>query len=367
MNHEARGDDVEALGNAPAASGGTEDTDTIGARHIRLGLWVVLGCAFAFVLLLAGCSSDDEPAATNAASTSATPGTVSTTVGEQARWEPSCPKGFVPVEGLNAGFPSDGESRTFEVDLPEDTSSPRPVFVALTGTVQPEPDFLVQSGLDSLTEDGWLVITPYRTCSTEGTNCNGTGMQGDGRVWEPWFDGHPDPNHDEGPDARFMEAVVKCSATAWDVDEDRVYIGGISAGGSMTNHALTYASEFYAGGVTASGNWYSGLCCPRPLPKMDSSIVVVVWGGPNDRWPLTGTPLAVYAPETKTAAEYYAGEPNVVTVACSGTHGHIWPTAMTTWLAETLASHPKGADPASFALTDPPAGFTCVRGAYTDH
>ena len=83
-------------------------------------------------------------------------------------------------------------------------------------------------------------------------------------------------------------------------------------------------------------------------------------------WPATN-PLANYDPETRLAAEYYAAQPNVVTVACSGTHGHVWPTEMTPWLATTLLSNPKGSDPAGFKLTQPPSGFSCVLGKYTDH
>jgi hypothetical protein len=40
---------------------------------------------------------------------------------------------------------------------------------------------------------------------------------------------------------------------------------------------------------------------------------------------------------------------------------------MTPWLAETLLSHPKGTAPAAFELTEPPSGFSCVLGEYTDH
>jgi hypothetical protein len=78
-------------------------------------------------------------------------------------------------------------------------------------------------------------------------------------------------------------------------------------------------------------------------------------------------PIANYDPETKLAAQYYAAQSSVVTVSCTGRHGHIWPTEMTPWLVKTLVSHPKGNDPRSFQLTDPPPGFSCVRGEYTDH
>jgi hypothetical protein len=100
---------------------------------------------------------------------------------------------------------------------------------------------------------------------------------------------------------------------------------------------------------------------------MDPAIVIVIWGGPTDIWPPGDSPLAVYAPETKLASEYYASQPEVVTVSCSGTHGHILPATMTRWLAETLLSHPKGTEPDAYELTEPAAGFSCVLGAFTDH
>lgn len=51
-------------------------------------------------------------------------------------WAATCPTGFAPQVGLNSGFFSDGAPRQFHVLLPDDLSTPRPVFVALTETVQ---------------------------------------------------------------------------------------------------------------------------------------------------------------------------------------------------------------------------------------
>ncbi len=277
----------------------------------------------------------------------------------------ACPVGFTPRSGENVGFPSDGVDREFHVMLPDDLEEPRPLFVSLTGTVQSELGFAAQSELDLLPEEGWIVAVPVRTCSQNGTPCAGIGT--DGRIWEPWWDGSiSGPIDDEEVDVRFVEAMVRCIATEWQVDADRIYVGGISAGGSFTNRSMNFNSHFFAGGVSASGNWYNGLVEPATSIEMDGSIVIVIWGGPTDVWP-ANNPIADYDPETKMASVYYAAQPNVVTVSCSGTHGHIWPTAMTPWLVETLLSHPKGSDPSDFVLTEPPAGFSCVLGEYTDH
>lgn len=277
-----------------------------------------------------------------------------------------CPEGFAPKAGLNTGFVSEGKGRNFHVLLPADLSTPRPVFVALTGTVQPEPSFLKQSGLDQLPAQGWIVIAPVRRCSQNGTNCS-TGPGDDGRAWEPWFDATlGQPTDDAGPDVRFVDAIVRCAAKAWPVDGNRVYNGGISAGGTFPYRLLSFKSDLFAGGVPASGTWYSGRSVPASPTVMSPSIVILLWGGATDIWPLKN-PLVTYGPETKQASRWFAAQPNVVTVSCSGVQGHSWPPAMTSWIAQTLLSHPKGTPKSRFALTTPPAGLTCVLGEYTDH
>jgi len=284
--------------------------------------------------------------------------------GESERLEGGCPQGFTPAAGENRGFEVEGSERTFHALLPGDVGSPRPLFVSLTGTVQAELEFAAQSGLDQLPDSGWIVLAPVRTCSDRGTNCATTGS--DGRIWEPWYDGTAPPSDDEGPDVRFVDAMVRCAAAEWPVDARRVYVGGISAGGSFTNRNLTFNSELFAGGVPSSGNWYAGGAAPRASVTLEPMIAIVIWGGPDDVWP-ANNPIADYDPETRVSAQYFAAQPNVVTVSCTGSHGHIWPTAMTPWLAQALLSHPKGSDPTRFVLTEPPSGFSCVLGEYTDH
>jgi hypothetical protein len=306
-----------------------------------------------------------------------------------APWTPGCPDGFEPQAGMNRGFMSDGVARDFGVYLPSDTDAPSPVYLALTGTVQTEAQFLMASGLQSLTRMGFIVLLPSRICSTRGTDCNGWGdnLTKDGRLWEPWFDASSEERYrqDPGPDVRFYEAMVKCVAKSWPVDPKRVYLGGISAGGTITNRNMTFNSDFFAGGVNASGVWFSvkgsirpqpadqveddreGWCCPRPLHTMDSSIVINIYGGARDTWANPNAMPAVnvdFKTETQLAAAYYAAQPNVLTISCSGEHGHFWPNAATEWLASTLLSFPKGTDPASFELPSQPPQMNCKIGPY---
>jgi hypothetical protein len=163
---------------------------------------------------------------------------------------------------------------------------------------------------------------------------------------------------------------------------------------------LTFNSPFWAGGMPLSGEWYvsnddgsalsfndaraavaatptkiwQGRIGPYPLPKTLSPLVVVtVWGGEKDLWDC-GPPLGLcsdYRPSTQAGANYFASLPSVVHVACSSTHGHMWPQinmqAFNAWALKTMASHPKGSDAKSFKLTQPPEGYSCKLGTYTDH
>jgi hypothetical protein len=102
-------------------------------------------------------------------------------------------------------------------------------------------------------------------------------------------------------------------------------------------------------------------------------IVITVWGGAKDLWDC-GPPLGLcsdYRPTTQAGSNYFSSMPNVAHVACSASHGHMWPQANTqafnAWALKTLASHPKGSDPKAFTLTPPPEGYACKLGRFTDH
>jgi poly(3-hydroxybutyrate) depolymerase len=322
----------------------------------------------------------------------------------------SCPSGYQVKAGLNLDFPSDGKMRAFVVVPPADLSKPVPVWVPLTGTVESTNDNLhvARSGANALLADkGFMVIGPVRECAKQdpdlrGDVCNGPGING--WNWRPWAEGRDsdaqgDPyKTDEGPDSRFLIAAVKCVATKYPLDFRRLYIGGISSGGTMANRALTFRSDFWAGGMPISGEWYvtqddgtalsfdagraavqaqpkkifQGRVAPFPLePALNPMIVLTVWGGENDLWKCNDVLCADYRPSTQAASNYFSASPGVVQIACSSSHGHMWPQINTQefnlWALNTLASHPKGSRVADFHLTQPPEGYSCKLGPYTDH
>ena len=329
-------------------------------------------------------------------------------------WE--CPKGYVPKPGLNAGFPSDGLNRAFVVVPPKGEASaapaPAPVWVPMVGTVEATNWNLYRlpNGDNAkLSDAGFMVIAPVRECANQDPNlaagaCNGPGH--DGWSWNPWHEGRAPGaagdrlKTDAGPDVRFLEAMVRCVGTRWKLDGKRLYLGGISSGGTMTNRALLFDSAFWAGGMPISGEWYptrddgaalpflqardlvaadptriyQGRVGPYPLPaRLDPMVVITVWGGDRDKWdcgPPIG-PCSDYRPTTQASSNYFSSIPGVIHVACSAGHGHMWPQvntdAFNLWALRMLASRPKGAPASSFQLTAPPPGYRCRLGRFTDH
>ena len=180
----------------------------------------------------------------------------------------ACPAGYEVKAGLNVDFPHKGEKRAFVVVPPADLSKPAPVWVPLTGTVESTNANLnvPRSGANArLAKAGFMVVGPVRQCSNQNPDdfsqaCNGPGK--DGWNWMPWREGRaagPEGDkwrQDEGPDSSFYVAMLKCVGTKWKLDDRRFYIGGISSGGTMTNRALLFHSDFWAGGMPISGEWY---------------------------------------------------------------------------------------------------------------
>ena len=254
-------------------------------------------------------------------------------------WE--CPDGYQVKEGLNLDFPSAGEKRAFFVHPAKGVRGPAPAWVPLTGSVESTLANLntARSGANALMADkGFTVIGPVRHCADQdpslgGGVCNGPGK--DGWNWAPWREGRAAGaagdrwKADPGPDAGFFEAMVKCVGTKFPLDPRRLFIGGISSGGTMTNRALTFRSDFWAGGMPISGEWYvsaddgapisfeaarqavagapakihQGRVAPYRLPaSLGSMVVITVWGGDKDIWYCGKVLCSDYRPSTQAGS-----------------------------------------------------------------
>lgn len=365
---------------------------------------------------ICACSSSDPNASRANAAKTANPAALNPPPARHIAWE--CPDNYAVQPGLNVDFPHAGMKRAFVLNLPADTSKPMPVFVPLTGSVESTSGNLTlpRSGATaSYTSQGFVVIGPVRACANQdpalaGGPCNGPGSNG--WNWNPWFEGRaggPEGDrwkNDEGPDSTFFEAMIKCIGTKYPLDERRLYLGGVSSGGTMTHRALAFRSDFWAGGLPISGEWYvtaddgsalnleegraalaaaptkifQGRIGPLPLKtQLDPMIVISVWGGERDLWNCAPDAThaerwlcADYRPSTQAASNYFSAFDDVVHIACTGGYGHNWlggpaGAPFNAWALTTLASHPKGTPAKDFKLTPPPDGFKCQVGRYTDH
>jgi hypothetical protein len=318
----------------------------------------------------------------------------------------TCPDGFTPKAGSNVMFPSMNsnigavEQRQFEVRLPEDLSTPRPVIVVLTGTEESTNASLdMRSGNGdggrglgmAWPEKGWIAVAPVRRCSRDAndgasaSNCSVRGTEG--FTWPPWNEGAARGSkweNEEGPDAVFMKEMVSCLAATWPVDQSRLFVTGVSSGGTFTHRLLTYQSDFWAGGMPQSGEWYvnmslqndptavvEGRCCPVPLRMVSNLFVISIWEGANDTWP-----GADYRSSAQAASNYFtsAMAQDVIQVSCNiSGGGHHWQyvPGFNDWAEQLFYSHPKGATKggsAAFTLPTPaPSGMgnTCEVGRYT--
>jgi poly(3-hydroxybutyrate) depolymerase len=347
---------------------------------------------------------------TNAAAGAGAAGSVASG-GAEELLEGTCPANYEVKEGLNRDFPSAGLMRAFYVVPPPDTSKGAAVWVPLTGTEEStDQNLMVQrSGNNqAVAQAGYMVLGPVRICANQDpkiTNQGCSGIGPDPYMYIPWRDGASSSKaishavyKEAGPDSVFLEEMVRCVAKKYPLLKNKIYLGGISAGGSMTHRALTFNSKFWAGGVPVSGEWrtsakdgrvlsgnqaemqmqadakgiFPGRTPPFPLPTLDSMVVVTIRGGANDTWPGTA-----YKPDAQAASNFYASQEKVVSVVCMGNWGHQWPKDMgdpnwtnlfNKWVVDLMASHPKGTPPSEFKLTTPPpgAGFSCKLGRFDE-
>lgn len=246
-----------------------------------------------------------------------------------------CPASYqatAPKAGLNEGYPIDDQDRSFELILPDDTSTPRPLFVAFNGTGETGPSFSKRAKLQDFAARGFIVLAPSSA--------------GNGTAWPVW-DALREPGTENTPnkDLDYVDSVVKCVAAHHPVDKNRIYAGGHSAGGIMTNFVLQRRSQLLAGGIVASGVY--SLTAPDPVPTLDPLFVIVTWGGDNDRYSGNAGGVSVggfnFVTEASLASKFYDAQPNVAEVNCRGDDvGHAWLSTLNDWFVDRLLAHPKG-------------------------
>ena len=245
---------------------------------------------------------------------------------------PSKYQGTAPEEGLNTDFSAAGQAREFVLMLPPAAEGPSPLFVAFNGTGEDGESFASRAKLSDFAERGFVVLAPS--------------SNGNGATWPIWDSlRQPGKENDPNKDLDYFDALVKCVAGHHPIDKNRIYVGGHSAGGIMTNYVLQRRSSVVAGGIPASGVF--SLTSPKPPETLDPLFVIVTWGGDNDEYSGTAGDVRVggfnFVTEASLASKYYDAQPNVGEVNCRGNDvGHAWLSGLNGWFADQLLAHPKG-------------------------
>ena len=262
-----------------------------------------------------------------------------------------CPPGFTTQlpPGQSTGYMSARQSRSFHLVLPPPSfAGPRPLLFVFHGTGLSGVRAIQIYGLQDWADAGFIIVAPD-------TNNNGT-------FWPVWDFVDPPPNAPPhtNADLALFDDLIQCVAGHYAVDANRIYVGGHSAGGSMTHYVLARRSSLLAGGIGASGA--ITLALPKPPLPTSPMAVIVTWGGDNDIWSgsIGGVSVtnANFGEESALASQYWHSQPGTFQIQCKGTNlGHNWLNQLNGWMRNELVNHPKGfANVPAPALPPLPAG-----------
>ena len=152
--------------------------------------------------------------------------------------------------------------RNVRVFVPTTPATPTALVVLLHGCTQTPDEFAAATQMDALAEkEGFVVAYPEQSANTIATKCF--------QWWEP---AHQARNAGEPKELADAALAV---AKGHGVDEDRVYVGGISAGAAMTVIlGATYPDRFVAIGVMAGVEY-------KRATSLSAALSVSANGGPG--------------------------------------------------------------------------------------
>jgi poly(hydroxyalkanoate) depolymerase family esterase len=176
-----------------------------------------------------------------------------------------------------ATYQGAGGTRRYRVYVPAgyDASHPAPLVLMLHGCTQDPDDFARGTRMDAVADEGGvLLVYPEQPAAAQVQKC-----------WT-WYD--PAQIARGGGEAAVLAGIVGQVEAGHAVDRDRVYVLGISAGGSMAVNLAAAYPETFAGVVAHSGiAYHAALDVPQALAAMQ--------GGGLDAEKLRGAAAEVLA------------------------------------------------------------------------
>ena len=244
----------------------------------------------------------------------------------------SCP---ALAEGTNS-FVSAELEREFLVDLPEgwDGTTPVPLLFVFHGLGGSADTMVSYSGYDAMAAAGdAIVIYGHGADDSDGEQVHPT-------EWNYLLPRYGNDN----PDVVYFRDMLKCARDSWPVDDDRVYVSGMSAGGLFSTFLTLTQSDVIAAAAPFSG----GFGLPFPDEYDNLAPILVSWGGETDTAvstnfnDLAATLLAQYEVEDRFH------------VSCNHNAGHTWPAEMSAAAWDFMSQFEYGdtADPYAGTLPD---------------
>jgi len=202
-----------------------------------------------------------------------------------AAGKPMTPDASAQGEFGNHTFTNHAGTRTYKLYVPSNDArapdKPAPLVVMLHGCTQSADDFAAGTRMNTLAEKhGFLVVYPAQAANANGSKC-----------WN-WFRAE-DQARDRGEPA-IIAGITRDVASKHRVDEQRIFVAGLSAGAAMSVILGATHPELYAAVGAHSGLAYGaahdmpsafgamqGGSAPRPLAQ--HAVATIVFHGDGDR------------------------------------------------------------------------------------
>jgi len=229
-------------------------------------------------------------------------------------------------DGNNKGFLVGDAKRKFRLSLPENPEGAPVVFLWhwLGGNSRQAMSYLGFSGVDGA-QDAVLVAP------------NSDGYYSEWRF---------DKQAVENDDLLFFDDMLRCLYDVYQVDTDRVFTTGMSAGGLWSSYLIIHRSDRLAAAAPLSGGASASTYSTpeNPLP------VMLFWGGESDTYSGFSFDQA-----SKNFSAYLREDGHFV-VECDHGGGHTFPPNALGSIWEFFQDHPKGVSPDPY-LGGLPSGF----------